>query len=260
MIFLTYEQCLVHLIGVISFIFQISISYSHTIGTRVRLSLMRSVSKRQREKDPKAICSVSSFTPRPMLRVGVKDQGTRFLSFVDAMNGFRHLLTTEDLDKAASMCQGLEGHLRSRFLVLSDDRQPPPPPNKKRPHSDTLGTDSVVVTNKRFQPPKSVPVTSTRTPANSGQGSNLFSPSAFPPLQTGPTVPQPRGTEDGYQLVKGVRRHSQRVSSQTPNVSRTVPNKSTPLQTINESSTGLTEELDPDQVGSDSSFVDAETL
>ena len=195
-----------------------------------------------------------------MLRVGVKDQGTRFLSFVDAMNGFRHLLTTEDLDKAASMCQGLKGHLRSRFLVLSDDRQPPPPPNKKRPHSDTLGTDSVVVTNKRFQPPKSVPVTSTRTSAISGQGSNLFSPSAFPPLQTGPTVPQPRGTEDGYQLVKGVRRHSQRVSSQTPNVSRTVPNKSTPLQTINESSTGLTEELDPDQVGSDSSFVDAETL
>ena len=61
-----------------------------------------------------------------MLRVGGgKDQGTRFLTFVDAMLGFKHLLTQEDLDKAASMCQGLKGHLKSRFLVLSDDRQPP---------------------------------------------------------------------------------------------------------------------------------------
>ena len=69
------------------------------------------MSKRQREKDPNAVCSVSSFTPHPMLRVGGgKDKGTRFLSFVDAMSGFKHLLTQEDLDKAASMCQGLKGH------------------------------------------------------------------------------------------------------------------------------------------------------
>ena len=46
---------------------------------------MKSVAKRQKEKDPNAICSVSSFTARPMLRTGVKDQSTRFLSFVDAM-------------------------------------------------------------------------------------------------------------------------------------------------------------------------------
>ena len=46
----------------------ISISYSHSLGTRIRLSLMRSISKRQREKDSKAICSVTSFTARPMMR------------------------------------------------------------------------------------------------------------------------------------------------------------------------------------------------
>ena len=46
----------------------VSISYSHSLGTRIRLSLMRSISKRQREKDPKAICSVTSFTARPMMR------------------------------------------------------------------------------------------------------------------------------------------------------------------------------------------------
>ena len=131
------------------FIFQISISFAHTIGTRVRLSLLRSVSRRQKDKDPKAVCSVSSFTSRPMLRVGGgKDQGTRFLTFVDAMLGFRHLLTQEDLDKAASMCQGLKGHLKSRFLVLSDDRQPPPPPNRKRRFDDE---DQVDQQGKRFQ-------------------------------------------------------------------------------------------------------------
>ena len=103
----------------------------------MRISLLKSVSKRQKEHDPNAVCSVSSFTARPMLRVGGgKDKGTRFLNFVDAMAGFRHLLTREDLDKAASLCQNLRGHLKSRFLVLSDDRVPPPPPNKKRPRSD----------------------------------------------------------------------------------------------------------------------------
>ena len=46
----------------------VSISYSHSLGTRVRLSLMRSMSKRQREHDPKSICTVTSFTSRPMMR------------------------------------------------------------------------------------------------------------------------------------------------------------------------------------------------
>ena len=54
----------------------VSISYSHSLGTRIRLSLMRSISKRQREKDSKAICSVTSFTARPMMRLVIY-----FLSF-----------------------------------------------------------------------------------------------------------------------------------------------------------------------------------
>ena len=84
-----------------------------------------------------------------MLRVGGgKNEGTRFLTFVDAMIGFKHLLTQEDLDKAASMCQGLKGHLKSQFLVLSDDRLPPPPPSKKRPFSKVDGEENPNV--KRF--------------------------------------------------------------------------------------------------------------
>ena len=83
-------------------------------------------------------------------RVGAKNSGTRFLSFVDTMLGYRHLLTPEDINKAASMCTSLKGVLRSRFLVLSDDRDPPPPPARgKRGHPDSVGEP--VVSGKRFQ-------------------------------------------------------------------------------------------------------------
>ena len=93
---------------------------------------MRSVSKRQKAHDPEAVCSVTSFTARPLLRVGGKDKGTRFLSFVDAMLGFRHLLTSEDLNKASSLCTSMKGTLKSKFIILSDDKVLPPPPNARR--------------------------------------------------------------------------------------------------------------------------------
>lgn len=82
-------------------------------------------------------------------RVGVKDKGSRFLSFVDTMNGYRHLLTPEDINKAASLCTSLRGVLKSRFMVLSDDHTPPPPPNArgKRKNPD----DEVDEPAKRFQ-------------------------------------------------------------------------------------------------------------
>lgn len=183
-------------------ILQISISYAHSIGTRVRISLMKSVAKRQREKDPNAVCSVSSFTARPLLRVGGgKDKGTRFLSFVDAMIGFRHLLTQEDIDKAASMCQNLKGHLRSRFLVLSDDKTPPPPPNKKRPHSEVLDDEAadhlqpLHQRGKRFQ--NQAFGSSRSAPSPSEFAANQLpllypqlSQSSFPPLQANPPLNQ----------------------------------------------------------------------
>ena len=58
----------------------VSISYSHSLGTRVRISLMRSISKRQREKDPKAICTVTSFTARPMMRFVFESFSVRILN------------------------------------------------------------------------------------------------------------------------------------------------------------------------------------
>ena len=161
---------------------------------------MRSISKRQREHDPKAVCSVSSFTARPMLRVGGgKDSGTRFLTFVDAMLGFKHLLTQEDIDKAASMCQNLKGHLRSRFLVISDDRAPPPPPqSKKRQFSDVADDGVPHQFSKRVQnPPRP---NSRATPAPTAQvdssGPSIFSPSGFPPLgSVAFSAPPPSGLQ-----------------------------------------------------------------
>ena len=190
---------------------------------------MKSISKRQKECDPNAVCSVSAFTARPLLRwkflivltyyvrhcqtffarpllrwkflivltyyvrhcqtfikvqvldhannvsqscfqsttrslrffelyrefsdkfyfffrVGGKDKPTRFLSYVEAVHGFRHLLKQEDLDKALSLCTSLKGHLKSRFLVLSDDRILPPyqPKSGKRSHPDSGNQDFVI--------------------------------------------------------------------------------------------------------------------
>ena len=63
-------QVLISFVTVIylSILFQVSISFCHSLGTRVRLSLMRSVSKRQKLHDPESICSVTSFTARPLMR------------------------------------------------------------------------------------------------------------------------------------------------------------------------------------------------
>ena len=66
------------------------------------------------------------------------------------MLGCRHLLNVEELNKAASMCSSLKGVLRSRFLVLSDDKDPPPPPARgKRSHPD--GDNTTTAGGKRFQ-------------------------------------------------------------------------------------------------------------
>ena len=258
---------------------------------------MRFVSKRQKEKDPNAVCSVSSFTPRPMLRVGGgKDKGTRFLSFVDAMLGFRHLLTQEDLDKAASMCQGLKGHLRSRFLVLSDDRQPPPPPTKKRPFND----DEEESHGKRFQNerPRSnaqvqpVNLVQVRQPGNQAvstqpqqvhpvmvhqagssghpgyyvqqtaaqalSGSAIFSPGAFPPLQVSQPVSQSHPVLQQPKLIIPGDGY-QTVKSRS---SRRQSQRVQGVEKIEvHRPRGLTEELEQiDEVGSDNSFVDANEI
>lgn len=77
-------------------------------------------------------------------RIGEQNKGSRYLTFVEAMTGFRHLLTQQDLDKAASLCKSLRGCLRSRFIVLSDDREArshPPRGSSKRSADDAQAED-----------------------------------------------------------------------------------------------------------------------
>lgn len=89
-------------------------------------------------------------------RVGTKESGTRFLTYVDAVAGFRHLLQQADLDRTMSLCTGMKGKLKSRFVVLSDDRVlPPPPPRgqraKHKPDSEPDGSF------KRTRPGRTTP-------------------------------------------------------------------------------------------------------
>ena len=71
---------------------------------------------------------------------------------MDAVLGFKHLLQQADLDKAMSLCTGMRGKLKSRFLVLSDDRILPPPPTRprgKRKQDSTDSGESNQMINKR---------------------------------------------------------------------------------------------------------------
>ena len=69
--YLFFEVWIIAFVGVCLMrviFFQKSVSFAHQLGTRVRISLMRSISRRQKEHDPNAICSISAFTARPLLR------------------------------------------------------------------------------------------------------------------------------------------------------------------------------------------------
>ena len=58
-------------------------------------------------------------------RVGSKEGGTRFLNFVDSTLGYCHLLQQSDLDRALSLCTGMKGKLKSRFIVVQSSNQAP---------------------------------------------------------------------------------------------------------------------------------------
>ena len=84
-----------------------------------------------------------------IFRVGTKESGTRFLTYVDAVLGFRHLLLQADLDRALSLCTGMKGKLKSRFIVLSDERVLPPAPPRAQRGKRKQDSDEPDVVNKR---------------------------------------------------------------------------------------------------------------
>lgn len=217
---------------------------------------MRSVSKRQKLHDPEAVCSVTSFTARPLLRVGGKDKGTRFLSFVDSMIGFRHLLTEEDLNKAASLCTSMKGQLKSRFMVLSDDKALPPPPNSRRKrtisHDEDQGPDE-----DRSQPSKT-----SRTSRPGGSHATKSRNN-----QTGESAPY---DSDTFQVVTGKRSRRRLPEGVSPVPTRTTPgraakgakssqnqdNESQDNDAMSENESGSNSDADADGAGSDKTVVD----
>ena len=129
------------------------------------------------------------------------------------MLGYRHLLTVEDLNKAASMCTSLKGVLRSRFLVLSNNRDPPPPPARgKRSHPDG---DPPAAGGKRFQ---------TRVQAN---------PSQPVPAQAHPPRSQP-STGQQIQFQAQVNFHQGQTAAADPAQVGQAPPTSVHLQSVQE--------------------------
>ena len=273
---------------------KISISFAHQIGTRVRLSILRSISRRQKDKEPNAICSISAFSARPLLQVGSKEQGTRFLSYVDAVQGFRHLLKQEDLDKALSLCTGLRGHLKSRFLVLSDDRSLPPAPTGrgKRAHPDSNIPGVTKRQNTSVPPPTTQssasmqPGTSTSSsvPASSVPQYNFSSPSLPAVLGSIPgvsalaisSVPSPGAqfpplgppsgvvaVNDGFQKVKKRRPRKSKVDlpvgepAKVPTPTRSIPPRQVKSGKPSLMDISSQDESERSTDGSDTEFVDA---
>ena len=142
------------------------------------------------------------------------------------MLGYRHLLTVEDLNKAASMCSSLKGHLRSRFIVLSDDRDPPPPPARgKRGSPDEGGEPNVG--GKRFQaiPQSDVPEVVTRAQINQPAQQDQIAPE----MLTNPDVsvigvgpPTGANTSTPFEQVKS------RRSRRLPTGVRAIQTRTTP--------------------------------
>ena len=159
------------------------------------------------------VCSVRSLYHSILyFRVGTKESGTRFLSYVDSALGYRHLLQQVDLDRALSLCTGMRGKLRSRFIVLSDDRVLPPPPareprgKRKKPASESDPGTKRGRSGRRGSTPSGAPPPTT----SSKQGPVG---AAFP----APNVPMPGATQvPGVSLISG---SAQTGVSQVPGVS-----------------------------------------
>ena len=121
---------------------------------------------------------------------------------MDAVLGYRHLLQQSDLDKALSLCAGMRGKLRSRFVVLSDERVLPPRPprtqgargKRKQDEMDDTGSKRgrsgrpTTVSGVTLRSGRTTPVPMGSQVASGGQvapapgGSQVFSGSNTVPL------------------------------------------------------------------------------
>ena len=126
------------------------------------------------------------------------------------------------------MCSSLKGHLRSRFIVLSDDRDPPPPPVRGKRGRPDEGSDPNVG-GKRFQARSStaVPEIVTRAQVNQPAQQDRAAPEAAqPPDVSVVGVGPPANTSTPFEPVKN--RRSRRLPAGVralPIPTRTTPDR-----------------------------------
>lgn len=95
-----------------------------TLASRVRVEILRAISKKVVSATQSAYCPI--YNPRPILHVGPlvdnKVERKETLTFVDAVLRFRHLLSFNDLYFAYKRVGvGFHNNLRQMFIVMNDE-------------------------------------------------------------------------------------------------------------------------------------------
>jgi hypothetical protein len=101
----------------------ISFSNVTTFSTRVRLRLLKEVCRHHQAANPTLSCFVTSYMPRPDLKIRDKKGPLTSLTYTEAVVSLSHHLTTEFLVELSQFARTnlSEKQIAERFLVLSPD-------------------------------------------------------------------------------------------------------------------------------------------
>ena len=108
----------------------ISLTISHTFATRVRVRILRQISKLHQSANPELSVFVTNYLPRPTLKVRATSGKIDTFTYVSAVKRFSHHLSREFLieeTKFAKNSMSMDS-LLPYFLVLSPDLILPPNP------------------------------------------------------------------------------------------------------------------------------------
>jgi len=105
----------------------VTIAISHTFATRVRVRIMRQISKIHADLNKDLAVFVTNYLPRPNLVVRHPSGKRESFLYFEAVRKFGHYLSEEFLVEESNYAKGNIGvdNLQSVFLVLSSDRVQP---------------------------------------------------------------------------------------------------------------------------------------
>jgi len=135
----------------------ISVSNVVTRETRIRISLLKLFAKKYRDSNVGSKALVVGYEPRPLLKLTPPpeaNQRVRTLTFIDAVKSLPKTFSSEDLAPIVRAAKAsFPGHLKSLFVVISDDMggSRPSRPTKRfqdstdqeEPPSQMARTDSI---------------------------------------------------------------------------------------------------------------------